>query len=495
MNDVASTVHALVYTVLLDRHRTIISTSTSKGSSRFFCNMRSSGATRCSPPAAPTLSPAPKKQHIEAVQRFALKTNPFICHTYMVVVFLFHVALWQACASVKWITKDLPERTHETQGEGAVARLTAVRLNSIAQRLRLDSIHMTAMSETPYMRLGFHVAASYDSVSGRGGWNDLGNRDSMVTAGLADNILIAYWDVLEQYYETNVNDLHPLTKADFLSFVIYMYMNNGIFTPNVTWRAGRATAPEDAGNHMLSGRPDMSSGSATSFKPEGNMTDPQYLREYFGRLGITDDRDVVLLMSAHAVGAARGLPYLGEFNSAKIVSASLSKDWDSSSNICCGMGACYYYDNLYLEWKVGCPTTCNACSWYWTAAKIAQFDPFDPYNTTWNFAPSNYTDEAYWGDACTESLRKLDLFCYTDKQSSRVLRLPVELSMLEDPSYRSIMEGYVKNSDDDRSFVLEFGKAYSKMLEVGVPPGSLYHVEGFSVSGSTPPFSSGPTLN
>jgi len=293
----------------------------------------------------------------------------------------------------------------------------------------------------------------------------------------------------------NIDDLDPLTKADFLSFVIYMYMNNGIFTPNVTWRAGRATAPEDAGNHMLSGRPDMSSGFATSFKPEGNMTNPQYLREYFGRLGITDDRDVVLLMSAHAVGAARGLPYLGEFNSQKIVSASSSNSWESSSNISCGMGACYYYDNLFVEWKVGCPKTCSACQWGWTAVKISQFDPFDPYNTTWNFAPSNYTNEADWGDACTESLRKLDLFCYTDKQSSRVLRLPVELSMLEDPSYRSIMEGYVKNADDDRAFVLDFGKAYSKILEVGVLPGTLFPVEGFSVSGNTPPFSSGASID
>jgi len=439
----------------------------------------------------------------------------------------FTVALWQACWGVKVLNMDPSNFPHEVMEGAAVQRLTAVQLTTIAHKLKVDYIHMPTMSETPYMRLGFHVGASYDSVSGRGGWNDLGDRASMMSAGLADNILIAYWDVLEQYYETNTNSLHPMTKADFFSFVIYLYMKNGIFTPNVTWRAGRATAPADAGSHMLSGRPSMSSGFATSFKPEGNMTNPQYLRDYFGRLGITDDRDVVLLMSAHAVGAARGLPYLGEFNSQNIVSAkssdsweeiesrvrtnkqphdgqptahhvvssSSSNSWESSSSISCGMGTCYYYDNLYLEWKVGCPTTCSACQWGWTADKIARFDPFDPYNTTWNYAPSNYTTEADWGEACTESLRKLDLFSYTDRANNRTLRLPVELSMLKDPSYKSIMEEYVKDSDDDQAFVFAFGKAYSKMLEVGVPTDSLYHVEDFSLPKSTPPFSSGASID
>jgi len=80
---------------------------------------------------------------------------------------------------------DLPIFAQKVMEEAAVPQLTAVRLTRIARKLKIDYIHMPTMSETPYMRLGFHVAASYDSVSGRGGWNDLGNRDSMVTAGLA----------------------------------------------------------------------------------------------------------------------------------------------------------------------------------------------------------------------------------------------------------------------------------------------------------------------
>jgi len=405
----------------------------------------------------------------------------------------FTVALWQACWGVKVLNMDPSNFPHEVMEGAAVQRLTAVQLTTIAHKLKVDYIHMPTMSETPYMRLGFHVGASYDSVSGRGGWNDLGDRASMMSAGLADNILIAYWDVLEQYYETNTNSLHPMTKADFFSFVIYLYMKNGIFTPNVTWRAGRRPAPADSGLHMLSGRPSMSPGFATSFKPEGNMTNPQYLRDYFGRLGFTDDRDVVLLMSAHAVGAARGLPYLGEFNSQNIVGSSSSDSWESSSNISCGLGTCYYYDNLNLEWKVGCPTTCYSCQWGWISTKIAQYDPFDPYNTTWNYAPSNYTTEADWGDACIESLRKRDLFSYTDKEKSRTLRLPVELSMLEDPSYKSIMEEYVADSGNDKAFVLAFAEVYSKMLEVGVPTDELYTVTNFA--GSTPPFTWGASID
>jgi len=411
----------------------------------------------------------------------------------MICSSFFTVALWQACWGVKVVNMDLPNFAHEVTEGGVAPKLTAVRLTTITRKLHIDYIHMPTMSETPYMRLGFHIGASYDSVSGRGGWNDLGDRASMMSAGLADNILIAYWDVLEQYYETNIDSLYPMTKADFFSFVIYLYMKNGIFTPNVTWRAGRRTAPADAGHHMLSGRPNMSPGFATSFKPEGNMTNPQYLREYFGRLGFTDDRDVVLLMSAHAVGAARGLPYLGEFNSQNIVGSSSSDSWESSSNISCGLGTCYYYDTLNLEWKEGCPTTCFSCQWGWISSKIARYDPFDPYNTTWNYAPSNYTTEADWGDACIESLRKQDLFSYTDKENSRTLRLPVELSMLEDPSYKSIMEEYLENYEDDKAFVLAFAEVYSRMLEVGVPTGRLYTVTDFA--GHTPPFKWGASID
>ena len=40
-----------------------------------------------------------------------------------------------------------------------------------------------------------------------------------------DDILIAYWDAMEEYYTSHKQDMYGMSKADFISFVIYMYSN------------------------------------------------------------------------------------------------------------------------------------------------------------------------------------------------------------------------------------------------------------------------------
>ena len=194
------------------------------------------------------------------------------------------------------------------------------------------------MPESPYLRIGFHVAASYDRKLKVGGWSDLPTRHAVKSAGLLDDILIVFWDVIEEYWINHADDFHGMSKADFLSLVIYMYSKSGIFTPNVTWRAGCPESGPDSGNHMKFGRPFMGEGISRAFKPEANMTSPAYLREFFSRLNFEDDREVALLKTAHALGSARGMPYLGELASEHITHYKI----DDETTPTCGVGTCYF---------------------------------------------------------------------------------------------------------------------------------------------------------
>jgi len=72
-----------------------------------------------------------------------------------------------------------------------------------------------------------------------------------------------------------------------------MYSKSGIFTPNVTWRAGRSDNGLDCARHMKFGRPYMGEGMSRAFKPEANMTSFFYFREFFSRWDFEDDREVV----------------------------------------------------------------------------------------------------------------------------------------------------------------------------------------------------------
>merc|ERR1712136_675639 len=78
-------------------------------------------------------------------------------------------------------------------------------------------------------------------------------------------------------------------------------------------------------------------------------------------------------------------------------------------------------------------------------------------------------------------------FQYRDTESYGVMRLPVEMSMLEDESYRSSMAWYSEHGAEDKVYALDFARAYSKMLEVGVPEDKLYFI--MDLQGATPPFS------
>jgi len=186
--------------------------------------------------------------------------------------------LWTASTGIK-----LTSLAHVKQGKQRVivtpqaatdnAQITKDDLLEIAFQVENDGIYMREMPESPYLRIGFHVAASYDRKLKVGGWGDLPTRHAMKSAGLLDDIL----SVLEEYWTNHEDDLHVRSKADFMSFIIYMYSKSAIFTPNVTWRAGRPESGPDTGSHMKFGRPFMGEGMSRAFKPEGNTTSPAYL--------------------------------------------------------------------------------------------------------------------------------------------------------------------------------------------------------------------------
>mmetsp|Transcript_24987 Transcript_24987/g.65558 ORF Transcript_24987/g.65558 Transcript_24987/m.65558 type:complete len:414 (-) Transcript_24987:275-1516(-) len=369
------------------------------------------------------------------------------------------------------------------------ARLTDARISDIVTQLTNDKIYMSTTPESPYLRLGFHIAASYDSVQGQGGWGELPTRATLQKEGLLDDIMIVYWDVLESYYEST-ESIQDMSKADFMSFAIYMYSKTGIFTPNVTWRAGRPDSTDNAGSHMITGRPSMGPGMDTTYKPQPSMTIPAYLREWFGRLGIHDDEEIVLLMSSHAAGSARGMPYLGEFPGTYINSNNISE-----SSVSCGVIGCYMDGLLTKNWVLGCPESCRTCQWPTESlhsdtdsgdeSPMSVFNVKDPYNTTSQHAPKNYTDSNMWGPVCTENLKALGLYEFTDSESKSMMRLPIEMALLQDNTFRSIMTKFTTANDKD--LVKAFATAYSKMLEVGVPEGQLYDVA--QINGTVPPFS------
>jgi len=365
---------------------------------------------------------------------------------------------------------------------GTLKQITSEELKAITRMLVRDNVYLSGMPESPYLRIGFHIAASYDKVLGKGGWNELPTRATLREEGLMDDILIVYWDVLEEYWTSKNTELHGMTKADFMSYVIYMFSKSGIFTPNVTWRAGRSESGPTGGEHMKSGRPALGEGLSRSFKPDSDMTTPSYLRQYFSRLNFHDDRDVALLLTAHALGSARGMPYLGEFAS----SNTMHQKNNNPSKEICGVGACYFWAMLNLDWEVGCPETCSTCLWDFTQEQKAKVNGRDPYNTTWVNAPSNYTTASAWGGACTVALGKEGLFEHRDSATRSMMRLPAEMALLQDESYKKIMTWYVDNLDDDKTYALDFARAYSRMLEVGVPEYRLYSV--IDLAGSTPPF-------
>ena len=68
-------------------------------------------------------------------------------------------------------------------------RLTTTRLEQLARQLHDDRIYLATTPESPVMRFGFHIAATYDSVGETGGWNALPTRASMRQEGLLDRIL------------------------------------------------------------------------------------------------------------------------------------------------------------------------------------------------------------------------------------------------------------------------------------------------------------------
>ena len=62
-------------------------------------------------------------------------------------------------------------------------RLTTTRLEQLARQLHDDRIYLATTPESPFMRLGFHIAATYDSVGETGGWNALSHQSKHAPGG------------------------------------------------------------------------------------------------------------------------------------------------------------------------------------------------------------------------------------------------------------------------------------------------------------------------
>uniref|UniRef100_A0A7S1A4W1 Plant heme peroxidase family profile domain-containing protein n=1 Tax=Noctiluca scintillans TaxID=2966 RepID=A0A7S1A4W1_NOCSC len=352
--------------------------------------------------------------------------------------------------------------------------LTREHVDAVRAMLLEDNIIIDKMPESPYLRIGFHIAATYDRHVG-GGWNMLWSRHELKEQGLLDDILLVYWDILLDYFELNQHRMHGMSKADYLSFVIYLYCLKSTYSPNITWRAGRSDPlfPKNPTER----RPHFQDAMYDTYKPEPAMNAHQ-LRLFFARVGIQTDEEIVLLMAGHTYGSARGFPYLGEFADSSGESNDLATTSRTST---CDVWGCYYKHLLTFEWEVGCPTFCSTCMWSATWADKYEYNERDPYNTTWIAAPSNYTKPQAWGKVCEANLAKRGLVEYRNVGGENLMRLPVDIALLEDQRFRSIMVKYV-GEEHRTQFGLDFGRAYSKLLEVGVPEEHLYEVVRYTAN-------------
>lgn len=378
------------------------------------------------------------------------------------------LCLLTSCACVKTLFKQ-EGRKVDGHSFGPFRRLDAPQLTALRDKLLLDGVYNPIWAESPYIRIGFHVAASYDPSTGAGGWGDLPGRQVLRDQGLLDDVLVVYWDVMETYYDNNIMTI-GMGKADFMSFLIYLFSLHGLYSQNITWRAGRNAM--DSGR-VWAGEVEMPEGMPRSYKPQPSVEQDGYLRSFFGRLGFHEDAEVVALMGGHMFGSARGFPYLGEWADSSVQSRD---EVNAGRKATCGLEGCYFKHLLEMEWVEGCPTFCSTCMWGAGTEEKVNYNLFDPYNTTWSAAPFNYTHSSAWGNTCTERLAAQGYKTYTNRERF-LLRLPTEMELVRDDALKNIVEEY---AGDRGLFEKSFGRAFSKMLEVGVEdPSRLYSVVSF----------------
>lgn len=188
--------------------------------------------------------------------------------------------------------------------------------------------------------------------------------------------------------------------------------------PNITnadlYTLAGVVAIEEAGGPTIPfrfGREDFEHGDTSP--PDGRLPDADkgskvktisHIRDVFYRMGL-DDRDIVALLGAHALGR--------------------------------------------------CHTDASG---YWGP---------------WTFAENTFSNEYFrllleerWSPKLTHNGKVWDGPDQYEDATGKLMMLPSDIALIQDPSFRKIVELYAKDED---AFFKDFAKAFSKLLELGVP--------------------------
>jgi cytochrome c peroxidase len=178
------------------------------------------------------------------------------------------------------------------------------------------------------------------------------------------------------------------------------------------WTLAGATAVEAMGGPVVPWRKGRTDSEKPTTVPDGRLpnadngsrkADVQHIRDILGRMGF-NDREMVALCGAHAVGRCHtnASGYWGPWTFAE---ATFSNE----------------YFRLLVEEK-------------WTVKKTHE-------GKKWT-GPMQFEDP-----------------------TGKIMMLPADMSLLEDPEFRKWVEAYAK---DEQLFFKDFSSAFSKMMELGV---------------------------
>lgn len=144
------------------------------------------------------------------------------------------------------------------------------------------------------VRLAWHSSGTYDKMSkdGGSGGGTIRFKEELAhggNAGLGDTAVVWMEDVKRKYGDS-------LSYADLytLGGVVAIKEMGG---PTIKWSSGRVDALDPSAVTPDGRLPNADSGPSGS-----EPTDASHLRTVFGRMGFDDDREIVALSGAHALG-------------------------------------------------------------------------------------------------------------------------------------------------------------------------------------------------
>jgi cytochrome c peroxidase len=243
-----------------------------------------------------------------------------------------------------------------------------------------------------FVRLAWHCSGTYAKADNSGGSNGGRMRFNKEASYGGNAGLKMAREALEPIKAANPE----ISYADLytLSGVVAVENASG---PTIPFRLGREdfkdgdTSPDD-------GRlPDADKGA-----PSKTIV---HIRDVFKRLGFTEDKDMVALCGAHALGRCHtdASGYWGP--------------WNFSENT---MSTEYYRLLVEEEWTI--KKTHNGKKWT---------------------GPEQYEDK-----------------------TGKLMMLPSDIALIQDSEFKKIVEKYAKDED---LFFKDFSAAFSKLLELGVP--------------------------